>query len=94
MEQDQLKALKREIKQVFDKIGADFDTYNTSRDSLEKQRILQATESSMKWADGSVRSFEIQLKMFSVSSADGKSGFEEDLEMLKNDLQGSRTKLY
>ena len=57
MEETALKTLKKHLKEVFAKISEDKDTFDESRDSLQKHRILQSTEKLMSSADEGIRKY-------------------------------------
>ena len=58
LEETALKTLKKHLKEVFAKISEDKDTFDESRDSLQKHRILQSTEKLMSSADEGIRKYQ------------------------------------
>ena len=94
LEENQLKTLKKQLKETFEKIARDKDVFDASRDSLEKHRIWQSTERALSAADDALKKYEFALSMLRGAAAQSMSKYQKDCDALKLDLQASRTKFF
>ena len=94
LEEQSLKDLKKLCKETFKKIGQDKETFDTTKDNIQKYRLVTNAEKLMNTANDAISKYEFQLKMLRGTTADVRSKLHKDLDALKTSQTEARSKYF